>query len=110
GVLDDDARAGLAFWNFAPRPAVNFHRAKKFFRDFVAPIAKRAFSEFHDVTLVHERHGFAFEFNRVGNRAVYQAHATGIADRLDADADLHIAREIRRADGFPEFFGGGFGP
>jgi hypothetical protein len=32
GVLDDDARAGFAFGNFAPRAAVDFYRAEELLR------------------------------------------------------------------------------
>ena len=59
-------------------------------RDLVAPVAEGALGELHDVALVHERHALALVRDRVADRAVDQALAAEIADRLDADADLHV--------------------
>ena len=73
------------------------------FRHLVTPIAKRALGELHDVALVHQGHALALVLDRVADRAVNQAHAAGIADRLDPDAHPHIGREIFRADLLPEF-------
>src|SRR5262249_32220769 len=59
GVFDDEARAGFAFGDFAPRTAVNFYSAEVLLGDLVAPIAEGALSELHDVALVDERDAFA---------------------------------------------------
>src|SRR5207247_10074350 len=102
GVFDNDARAGFAFGNPAPRSAVQFHRAEELFGGLIAPVAEGAFRELHDVALVHERHALALVPDGVTNGAVDQAHAAAVANRLDADAHADIRRKIFRADGFPE--------
>src|SRR5439155_6750292 len=102
GVFDDDARAGFAFGNLAPRSAIQFRRAEVLFGGLIAPVAEGAFGELHDVALVHDRHALALELDRVTNRAVDQSHAAAVAHRFDADADADVGRKILRADGFPE--------
>ena len=92
---------GLPAGNLAPRSAVDFFRAEVVLRDLVAPVAKRAFGELHDVALVHEGDALALVLNRVADRAVNQTHAAGVTHRLDPDADPHIAR-IFGADRFPK--------
>src|SRR5436309_6245995 len=100
-VFDHDTGAWFAHGNLAPGTAVDFLRAEILLRDFVAPIAERAFGEFHDVAFVDERHAFAAVPDRVGNRAVDQAHASGATDRFDADSYTNLVA-FRRADFFPE--------
>ncbi len=87
GVLDDDASAGLAFGNFAPRTAINFHRAEFALREFITPIAKSAFGKFHDVALVDNRHRFFLFGNRVKHRRAEQALRAGLGNRFDANAN-----------------------
>ena len=91
-VLDDDARAGLAFGDLAPRAAVDFDRAVEVLGDLVAPVAEGAFGELHDVPLVHERHALALVLDRVADGAVDQPLGAEVADRLEADADLDVRR------------------
>ena len=110
GVLDDDAGAGFAFGNLAPRAAVDLHRAEILLRDLIAPVAEGALGELHDVALVDERDALALVLDGILDRAVDEAHAAGVADGLDADADLHVGREIRRADCLPKLLGGGLVP
>src|SRR5205807_1513298 len=81
-VFDHNSATGFAHWNFAPWSAVDFFRAEITLRDLVAPVPERAFGEFHDVALVHERYAFALVQDRVTDRAVDQAHAAGTADRF----------------------------
>ena len=98
GVLDDDAGARLAVGNPAPGPAVDLDRAEELLRDLVAPVAEGALGELHDVALVHQRDALALVRDRVADRAVHQPLGAQIADRLEADADLHADVALRRAD------------
>ena len=70
-------------------------------RNLIAPIAERALGKFHDVALVHEGHAFAAVLDRIGNRAVDQAHAARATDRFDADSYANFVA-FRCADFFPE--------
>ena len=90
-VLDDDAGAGLAVGDPAPRAAVDFDGAEELLRDLVAPVAEAAFGELHDVALVHERDALALVLDRVADRAVHEPLGAEVADRLEADADLRPA-------------------
>jgi len=109
GVLDDDARAGLALGNLAPRAAVNLHRAEEFLGGLVRPVAETAFGELHDVALVDNGDALALVFDGVGDGAVGQAHRAAVADSLDAHADFHVRGKIGGADGLPEIRGRGLG-
>ena len=51
--------------SLAPRAAVDLVRAELTFRQFVAPIAKSAFGELHDVALVDEGDALALVDARV---------------------------------------------
>src|SRR5205085_8812031 len=85
-VLDHKAGARFAHGNFAPRPAIDFFRAEVSLRDLVAPIAKRALGELHDVALVHHRHALALELDRITDRAVNEPDDAGAAVWYDSDA------------------------
>ena len=87
GVLDHNARAGLALRNFAPRAAVNFHRAEFILREFVRPVAERALGKFHDVALVDDREALALLLDGVFQRSAHEPLGAGLRDGLDADAD-----------------------
>ena len=100
-VFDHKSGARFAHWNLAPRTALNLFRAEILLRDFISPVAERAFGKFHDVALVHQRHAFAAIGDCVGNRAVNQAHAAGTTDRFDADSYANFVA-FRRANLFPE--------
>ena len=92
---------GFAHRDLAPWAAVDLFRAEVLLRDLVAPVAERAFGELHDVPLVHERDALALILDRVGDRAVDQAHAAGAADGFDPEADHDVGR-FRRADLLPK--------
>ena len=93
------SRAGFAFGDFAPRAAVDFHRAEELLGDFVAPVAEAAFRELHDVPLVHERDALSLVLDGVADGRVDQALGAEVADRLDADADFDRPRRasVRRS-------------
>ena len=74
--------------SLAPRAAVELHRAELALGQFVAPIAERALGVLHDVALVDDRHALALVPHGVLERRPDQALGAGLADRLDADADL----------------------
>src|SRR5208282_6316845 len=99
GVLDDEARAGFAFGNLAPRAAVNLDCPVTLFGYLISPVAERAFGELHDVALVDNRHAFAFVRDGIEHGGMHQADRPEIADRLDADANIHHRRTDRRAEG-----------
>src|SRR4029453_5075002 len=87
--------------NSAPGTAVNLFGPEISLRDFISPVAERAFGKFHDVALVHERDAFAAILDCIGNPAVNQAHAAGTTDRFDANSHANLVA-FRRADSFPE--------
>src|SRR5262245_40324326 len=99
-VLDDEARAGLARRDPAPRPAVDLFRAEELLRDVVAPVAERTLGELHDVPFVNQGDALALVGDRVADGAVNEPLASEIADRLQPDADLYGDVALRRADGF----------
>ena len=67
--------------------------AELLLRQAVAPVAKAALGELHDVALVHQRHRGLVVIDRVLDRLSHQALGAFARDRLDADA-----RGVREAD------------
>ena len=55
---------------------------------------------------MHQRHALALVLDRVADRAVHQPLGARVADRLDADADLHVVASSarRRASRIPAAF------
>ena len=100
-VLDHNSSARFAHGNPAPRSAIKFFCAEIFLRDIKTPVAECAFRKFHDVALVHERHAPAAILDRIGNRAVNQAHTAGVTDRFNADSHANFVA-LRRADHLPK--------
>jgi hypothetical protein len=87
GVLDDDARTGLAGGDLAPRPLVNRHRAELGFGQLVGPVAEGALGVFHDVALVDNRHALAVVGDGVLEGGADEPLRAGFGNRLDANAD-----------------------
>src|SRR5205814_8801791 len=84
-VFDNHSGARLIHRDFAPGSAIDFFRAEILLRDLIAPIAKCALGELHDVALVDQRYALALVLDRVRDRAVDQAYAARPTHRLDAD-------------------------
>ena len=57
-------------------------------RHLVTPLAKRAFREFLDIALVHQRDGLAASLNRTLNRVADQSFGAENRNRLDAYAGV----------------------
>src|SRR5438046_140882 len=100
-VFDDNTGARFVHWDFGPRATVDFLCAEILFRDLIAPVAKRALGELHDVALVDQGHALALILDRVGDRAVDQADTAGATNRLDPDPHANVV-PLRCADFFPE--------
>src|SRR5438874_6484406 len=100
-VFDDNTGARFVYRNLAPRAALDFLRAAILFRALTAPVAKCTLGELHDIALVHQGHALALILDRVGDRAMDQAHTAGATYRLDANAHANVVT-LRRADFFPE--------
>src|SRR5439155_11759403 len=100
GILDHQAGTRFAFRNPAPGTPVHFLGAEELLRDLVAPIAKRALGELHDVPLVHEGDTFSLVDDGVADRAVHEPLGAQLADRFQANADLYSHIALRRADRF----------
>ena len=64
-IFNHDVIASLWILHCAPRTAVKEGCAKLFTSEFITPIFKRTFSEFHDVTLVDQRHTRQIIINRI---------------------------------------------